>query len=158
MNIKLKKFLHFITIPYRAGRDFVDTRPSIERVREHLRQMELVTAPASHPDMVAIKVRLVNTQIPLEPVMVASSDQADSKLIPLTVNRESAEDLISGFNLCREMVNDARISSLKRQTRAIKADQKRQRNEEKAYQAARAEEEAETHVLHPLTVGPEGAV
>lgn len=147
----LKQLIKAVTWPYRSGMEFVDKRPSINTVRQHLNQVEpIVVARADGAFEVQLAASGMRDEkgnplvIPNGTLAVMSADGGPQDLVQ---NREAAESFAKGFCKARSMVNDARISTAHAQNKFLSAEARKQKA------AAKAAEAADGHVEYVPEMG-----
>jgi hypothetical protein len=135
----MKKLIAFVAWPYNAGKSFVDTRPSINAVREHLNQVELVVVPTQDDRVKSASLRVKSTGEVSKELM-----QIDITTTP-ELNESYFDGLQKGFALATEVVQNATRHELNMQNKAIRAADKLEKAEAKAEAVAN-----EPFVLTPV--------
>lgn len=136
----LARILSLLSAPYRAGVEFVDTRPSIASVRQYLNQDELKVDKRGE-DFVLL-AQIPNTKLDPSLLSVVRPKPGEAP----EASQAFMQGMVAGYELCRDKVNRARNSVIARQNRAIRNDRlAAKRASQQARQQQQQQEDAETH-------------
>lgn len=135
----MNAFLKFVTYPFRAGIEFADRRPSLVLVKDHLQKVEPIMQVG--PDGISI-------------ILVAKDADVELRTLTSAYNPAKCENaaeaytqgVAAGWHACSNMVVNARVSTIAKDNRKIKAaiKEEQQARQERAEQA-----ECETFVPMP---------
>ncbi len=139
----LRKLLQSLTYPYRAGVNFVDTRPSASQIKQHLAQVEpnVVENPANGACTVSLVLKGTDNVV-VRDLMILDTPNKDA-------NMQFASGLAKGFTLAQETVANLRRSECANQQALLK------RLQRQAKASAKATAPAETPVSETEVISPD---
>jgi hypothetical protein len=135
----LKSIINAVTSPFRLAREYVDTHPGLDSVRDHFNSVEMEVEESDAGFVINRSIKGC-PDIEKEQLAVVPRDPAGN-------NKFYAQGMVDGWGMARTELTKARRSTIAKQAAAVKASRKRAKAVEKANAEAdkRIAEAKQTH-------------